>query len=246
MRTMTKTYVILATIAALALCVFFLLPDRHFEDLVFPLNDKSTVFAYNDQIDGGESETTFLKNDSSLNFSCTLGLDTTKSAWCGLLFDISNGKNAEYRNWLFVDSIIFDIEAIGTREILVKVWTFDPDVTNIKNPRTYRLLMKEMPIGKGRRRISLPMEHFYTPDFWYSESNIDPTLNKRHQETVARLEIAPGWNRRRGETFSLKIYSVKAKGVSNIAFGILMIIMLVLMIVAIGRKHSYEKDKVKK
>ena len=239
---MAKTYIILVAIAAVVLGVYFALPDRHFADNVLPLHDGATVFEYDDKSDGGSSEVTFSLADSSLSFSCMLGADTAKSAWCGLLFDLSQGEKAEYRNWTFVDSLIFDLESSGTEEILVKVWTFDPDVTDIKKPRTFRLLMKELPLAKGRQRIAIPFEQFYTPDFWFDDEHVDRTLNRRHQETVARVEIAPGWNHPRGKKFSLKFYAITAQGVSNFAFGVVMFIMLGLMIVAIGRTHSYNKE----
>ena len=239
---MAKTYIILVAIAAVVLGVYFALPDRHFADNVFPLHDGASVFEYDDKSDGGSSEVTFALADSSLSFSCMLGADTAKSAWCGLLFDLSQGEKALYRNWTFVDSLIFELESSGTDEILVKVWTFDPDVTDIKMPRTFRLLMKELPLSKGRQRISIPFEQFYTPDFWFDDEHVDRTLNRRHQETVARVEIAPGWNHPRGKKFSLKFYTITAKGVSNFTFGVVMFIMLGLMIVAIGRTHSYNKE----
>ncbi len=239
---MAKTYIILVAIAAVVLGVYIALPDRHFADNVFPLHDGASVFEYDDKSDGGSSEVTFALTDSSASFSCMLGADTAKSAWCGLLLDLSQGEKAEYRNWTFVDSLIFELESSGTDEILVKVWTFDPDVTDISKPRTFRLLMKEIPLTKGRQRIAFPFEQFYTPDFWYDDEHVDRTLNRRHQETVARVEIAPGWNQPRGKKFSLKFYSITAKGVSNFAFGAVMFIMLGLMIVAIGRTHSYNKE----
>lgn len=241
---MAKTYVILVAIAAVVLGIYFALPDRHFFDNVFPLHDGATVFEYDDKADGGSSEVTFALADSSLSFSCMLGADTAKSAWCGLLFDLSQGDKAEYRNWTFIDSLVFEVESQGTKEILVKVWTFDPDVTDVTKPRTFRLLMKELSLSGGRERISIPFEQFYTPDFWFDDEHVDRTLNRRHQETVARVEIAPGWNQPHGKSFSLKIYSVTAKGVSNFAFGVVMFVMLGLMIVAIGRTHSFHKDKL--
>ena len=241
---MTKTYVIIVAIAAAVIAAYFALPDRHFTDSVFPLHDGATVIEYDDKGDGGSSEVTFELQDSSFSFSCTLGGSEGQSAWCGLLFDISKGKKSDYRNWTFVDSLVFDLESKGTNEILVKVWTYDPDVTDIEKPRTFRLLMKELPLAGGRERIAIALEQFYTPDFWYDDEHVDRKLNRRHQETVARVEIAPGWNHPRGKKFSLKLYSITAKGVSNLAFGILMFIMLGLMIVAIGRSHSFHKDKL--
>lgn len=243
---MAKTYAVLAAIVAVVLGVYFALPNRYFVESVFPLNDGATVIEYDDRSDGGSSEVTFNLKDSLMSFSCALGGDSTRGAWCGLLFDLSKGKVQEYRNWTFVDSLIFDVEAKGTGEVLVKVWTFDPDVTDITKPRSFRLLLKELSLKEGRQRVAVPMEHFYTPEFWYADGKVDPSLNRRHQETVARLELAPGWNQKRGQKFSLTFYEITAKGVSNVAFGAVMFIILGLMIVAIGRKHSLDKKSDEK
>lgn len=242
---MNKTYAVLALIAAVVLGVYNVLPNRYFSESVFPLAAESSVIAYDDLTDGGSSSVEFNLQDSLLDFSCTLGGDSAKAAWCGLLFDLNKagGEEALYRNWTFVDSVVFDMESYGTGEVLVKIWTFDPDVTDPKVAKTFRLLMKELPLTSGRQRVALPMEQFYTPDFWYKDAKVDTTLNRRHQETVARVEIAPGWNQPKGKKFGLKIYSVSAIGVSNLFFGIVLFIMVVLMIIAIGRRHSLHKNE---
>lgn len=238
---MVKTYAILAAIVAVVLGVYFATPDRYFTEAVFPLGSENSVVAYDDKSDGGLSEIEFDLKDSSLDFSCTLGADESRGAWCGLVFDMSHGDKKKFRNWTFVDTLVFDVDAHGTGEVLLKVWTFDPDVTNMEVARSFRLLLKEFPLTEGRQRVAIPMEQFYTPEFWYTDGKIDPTMNRRHQETVARLEIAPGWNQKRGQKFSLKIYEVSAKGVSNFGFGVVLFIILGLTVVAIGRKNSCEK-----
>jgi hypothetical protein len=220
------------------------MPSRYFIDSVFPLHGDASVVAYDDTYDGGSSQVAFTQADSSLSFSCTLGGEEGQSAWCGFVIDLRENGEERYRDWTFVDSVILDLDAEGTDEVLMKIWTYDPDVTDTLKARTFRLLMKEIPLVAGRQRISIPMEQFYTPEFWFNDEHVDKTLNRRHQETVARVEIAPGWNQPHGKSFSLKIYSVTAKGVSNFAFGVVMFVMLGLMIVAIGRTHSFHKDKL--
>jgi hypothetical protein len=239
---MKKTYAILAAIAAAVLIVYSLLPDSYFTESVFPLEENVTVFGYDDLADGGESSVRTDIGDSVLSFSCRLGMDTTKGAWCGLLWNTDPDSAGEYRNWTFVDTLVFDIESHGTKEVLVKVWAFDPDVPDPSKPKTFRLLMKELPLQEGRHRVALPFEQFYTPDFWYEDGKIDRTLNRRHQETVARVEIAPGWNQPRGKEFSLKIYAITAVGVSNFYFGIVLGVFLLLTIVAVGRRHHLKND----
>lgn len=236
---MKKTWFILAVIAVSVLVAYFTLPIRFFTDSVFPLIEKKPVVAYDDKTDGGVSEVFFAQKDSSLKFECALG-DSEKGGWCGLLFDLrlKGEEGLLNRDWSFVDSVIIDLDAHGTSEIIVKLWTLDPEVTDTNVARSYRLLMKEIPLVEGRQRISVPIEQFYTPQFWYSDNHVDTSLVDRHQDAVVRLEIAPGWNQKRGQKFSLAIYNVAAKGLSNAVFGGVLFIMLILTIVAVGRRHS--------
>lgn len=238
---MAKTYAVLAVVVAVVLGVYFALPNRYFVENVFPLTEGVTVDAYDDKADGGSSDIEFAVADSLLDFSCALGADTTRGAWCGLVFDVSQGEKGKYRNWTFVDSVVLDVESHGTKEVLVKIWAYDPDITKPENPRSFRLLLKEFSLQDGRQRIAIPMEHFYTPDFWYTDGKVDPAMNRRHQESIARVEITSGWNQNRGQKYSLTIHEMTVKGVSNFAFGVVLFIILGLTVVAIGRKNSCEK-----
>ena len=147
---MKKTYAVLAIVAAAILVAYALLPDRSFSEVVFPLSEGVTLDKYDDRLDGGSSEAFMELRDSSVDFSCVLGTDTSKSAWCGLLWNFDPQGDKNYRNWTFVDSLVFDIDVKGTDEILVKVWTFDPDVTDIEKAATFKLLLKEIPVKAGR------------------------------------------------------------------------------------------------
>ena len=239
---MKKTYIILSAIAAVVLLAYLLLPKVTFEEAVFPLEKGVSLLAYDDQGDGGMSKIEFNQSGNELSFQCTLGADTTLAAWCGLLWNFDPDSAKLYRNWSLVDSLIFDMDVQGTQEVLVKLWTYDPDITDIKKAKTFRLLMKELPLQKGRNRIAIPMEQLYTPDFWYEDVKTETGNKHTHLETTARLEIAPGWNQARCKTFSLKIHSIKAFGTSNFGFGIVLFVFVVLTIIAVGRRHQLKDD----
>ena len=239
---MTKTYLIIIAIAVAVIVGYFLMPSRYFVDSVFPLSSDASVAAYDDTYDGGASQVTLAQADSSLSFSCSLGGAEGQSAWCGFVIDLREKSEKRYRDWTFVDSVIFDLDVKGTDEVLAKIWAYDPDVTDTLKARTFRLLMKEIPLVEGRQRISIPMEQFYTPEFWFNDEHVDAALVDRHQETVARIEIAPGWNHPRGKKFSLVVHEIAVKGLSNFSFGVVLFILIGLMIVAIGRTHSYNKE----
>lgn len=239
---MRKTYTILGCIAVLVLVVYSLMPDSFFVESVFPLEEGVDVLHYDDRTDGGFSNATLLKSESSMKFECTLGADTTVPAWCGMLWNFDPDTLKAFRNWTFVDSLVLDVETSGTKEILVKLWAFDPDVTDLKKPRSFRLLMKEVAVAGGRERIVIPMEQFYTPDFWFDGEHVDRDLKSRHQETMARVEIAPGWSQPRGETFTIVFYGVSAKGLSNFWFGVVLFAFLGITIVAVGFRHRKKNE----
>ena len=171
---MKKTYAVLAVVAIAILAIYFLLPDRNFSEVVFPAPEGTAFDKYDDKSDGGSSEAALSIKDSTAKFTCTLGADTAAPAWCGLLWNFDPEGNKDYRNWTFVDTIFLDLEATGTTQLLLKVWTFDPDVTDIGKSETFKLLLKEVPVRAGRQKIALPMEELYTPDFWYGNAGVDP------------------------------------------------------------------------
>lgn len=234
---MTKTYSILGIVVAIILGVYFALPDQRFFDSAFPMKDGVSVMGYDDQYDGGSSQIEFSAGDTTLDFSCTLGTDTSKSSWCGVLFQLGDVANKDFRKWNFVDSVILDIEASGTKEILLKMWTFDPDVTQLDKPNSFRLLLKEIPLVEGHQRIAIPMEDFYTPEFWFEEFGEKSARNRRSLESTARLEITSGWNHPRGQKYSLRVHEISVTGISNLYFGITLGLIVLVIVAAIGLRH---------
>lgn len=243
---MKKTYALLALIAIAILVAYALLPDRSFKEDLLPVPEGVTLDGYDDRSDGGASEASLSVNGGEAEFSCMLGADSVKFAWCGLLWNLDPQGEENYRNWTFVDTVFVDVEARGISEVIVKVWTFDPDVTDIGKPATFKLLLKEVPVKEGRQRVAVPMEEFYTPDFWYETAQVSKEYNKRHQEKVARVEIVPGWNHPRGKKFTLKLYEVSFWGISNLYFGIVLVSFILLTIAAVGLRHKTGNDESKK
>ena len=243
---MKKSYTILAIIAFIVIVVYVALPKKQFSEIVFPLGEGTKAFAYDDNFDGGESVVLFNLSDSMAHFQCALGVDEKKPTWCGLVFDFDPAGEKKFHNWTNVDSIRLDIEVSGTNEINMKIWAYDPDVTVLGKPNTFRLLLKEIPVKPGRNKIAIPFEYFYVPDFWYDDLGVKRSLNRLHHESIARVEITSGWKHPRGKKYILNVREISALGVSNTAYGIFLFIFLGLMIVAIGRRHPVKEYNEKK
>jgi hypothetical protein len=243
---MKKSYTILAIIAIIVVAIYVMLPKERFAETVFPLGDGAKVSAFDDNAYGGTSLVSFEASDSLAAFQCTLGADEKKSAWCGMFFDFDPTREKNFHNWKNVDTLYLDVDVAGTDEILVKVWTFDPDITDMQRPETFKLLLKEVPVKPGRNQIAVPFEHFYIPDFWYNDLGVKRSMSRMHHESVARVEISAGWKQPRGKKFVVNVRNVFASGVSNTAYGIFLFMILGLMIVAIGRRHpvkEYDENK---
>jgi len=242
---MKKSYTILAIIAIVVIAVYALLPEKRFAENVFPLGEGTGASAYDDKSDGGSSLVLWSLTDSLAQFQCSLGMDEKKAAWCGFVLDLDPVGEKKFHNWTFVDSVHLDIDVSGTDEVIIKVWTFDPDVTDLKNHSSYRLLLKEVPVKPGRNRIAIPFEQFYIPDFWYDNLGVKRSLNRPHHESVARVEFSAGWKQPRGKNFVINVREVSVTGVSNAPYGVVLFIFLGLMIVAIGRKHPVKEPDEK-
>jgi hypothetical protein len=120
----------------------------------------------------------------------------------------------------------------------MKIWTYDPDVTDDSKKLTFRQLIKEVPVSEEMQRIAIPMEQFYVPDYWFEQTGAKKDLTQRHLESVARVEIAPGWKTPRDKPFTLKIHRIEVRGVSNLTLGILLGVLLFVAILAIGGKKK--------
>jgi len=231
---MKNLYLLLGGLSALALIIYALVPNREFKESLYPISESTIVSTYDDQSDGGNSVAQLSIVDSVLLFNCKLHNDSTKPAWCGLIWNLNSQNKNNYRNWTFVDSLILDITSQNINEIIIKVWTYDPDVTDPSKVNSFRPLIKEWPLKGGEERLAIPMSELYVPTFWFQQNNVNKKLKQRHQESVARFEIAPGWKVARDSEFSISIKSINVKGISNLAFGVILFFFLVIISIAIG------------
>ena len=242
---MKKSYTILGIIAILVLVIYNALPEKRFAENVFPVGEGVKVSAYDDNSAGGTSVVQFGASDSLATFQCALSAEEKKPAWYGLVFDFDPSGEKKFHNWTFVDTIHLEFDVSGTDEVNLKVWAFDPDVTQLERPETYRLLLKEIPVKPGHNKVDVPFEQFYIPDFWYSDLGVKRSLNRPHHESIARVEISAGWKQPRGKNFVVNVREISATGVSNAPSSIVIFIFLGLMIVAIGRRHPVKESNEK-
>lgn len=238
---MKKSYTILGIIAVIIVAIYVMIPKERFAENVFPLGDGTKAFAYDDNADGGTSVVRFASSDSLASFQCAMGVDEKKPTWCGLVFDFDPKGEKNYHNWKNVDTLYLNMDVSGTDEVNVKVWSYDPDVTDLSNPSSFKMLLKEVPVKAGNNKVAIPFEQLYIPDFWYDNLGVKRSRNNPHHENIARVEISAGWKQPRGKNFVVNVRGISVSGVSNKAYGIFLFMILGLMVVAIGRSHPVKE-----
>ena len=208
---MAKRFAVLSVAIVLIFVAYAFIPKREFSIGVFPLRPGESLNVYDDVSDGGSSLAVMNVSDSALDFRCTLGTDSSKDAWCGLIWNFDENSEDHFENWSLVDSIALDVTASVSGEIIVKVWTFDPDVTDKDSLHTFRQMLKEIPLQKGINHVVIPFDELYVPEFWYKQTGAEKDLVQRHKEHVARFEITPGWNAKRGEPMYFRFEKIFVK-----------------------------------
>ncbi len=234
---MAKRIAILSVAVVCIFIAYVFVPKREFSISIFPLRADEAVMVYDDVADGGNSVSKMTVSDSALEFECTLGADASRNAWCGIIWTFAGNspeRKWRYENWSLVDSVLLRVYSETASEIVVKVWTFDPDVTNRDSLHTFRQMLKEVPLEKGDNRISIAFDEFYVPDFWYAQTGADRDLAQRHKEHVARFEITPGWKAKRGVPMKLRIQAISAKGTGTIELAAFLFVSVLIVVVALG------------
>ena len=76
----------------------------------------------------------------------------------------------------------------------------------------------------------------------YSAAMVEDTFDIEGFQVIANMTASGGTC---SKTFSLKIHSIKAIGISNFSFGVVLFIFVVLTIVAVGRRHQLKDESEK-
>lgn len=176
----------------------------------------------------GNSSIRISQVDSTLHMDMTLLAPEGKDAWAGV------GWYLQDANWLFMDTLFIRIRGTGFSEAQLKLLTFDPDHTVPTDRATYRQVLKEIAIRSEWQLIAIPTDHFYVPDWWYTQQNVSRKLDSKHLEKVYRLDLQPAANSPRNAPMTMDVQVLNAFGTSSRNLAILLGYWLVLMTVAIG------------
>jgi len=165
-------------------------------------------------------------------FKCSLLYET---GTCGMGFSFD-----EKKNWNLMDYLVLDMQSSANfKELIVSVQTYDPGHTKSGDRSSLKPVMKELELT-GKKRYYIPMDQFYTPDYWFEQQRVRNTNNPKRFSIVAGLELFAGWKNTPNTELELKIEGVCVEGHSNVPFVILVayIGILIMAAISIRTKHT--------
>jgi len=159
-------------------------------------------------------------------FKCSL---SKEGGHCGMGFSFN-----ETENWNLMDFLVIDIQSSADfKELIVQILTIDTR-TKENDRSTMMPMIKELKLEQNKRRYSIPMEHFYTPDYWFEQQKVRDTHKSKRFSFVAGMEVYSGWKNKTDKPLELKIEGMCLEGVSNTRFVILVIYIGILIATAIS------------
>jgi len=168
----------------------------------------------------------FFIETESFAFKCNLPNENEN---CGI------GFSFDAKNWNLMDSIVLEFESSPNfKELVVQILTFDPDYTDLDDRSTMKPFIKELNLSPGNKRYSIPMEHFYVPDYWFTQQNAKNRHNPKKFFAVTGMDIFSAWKNPANTELELKIGNICVTGASNIPFVILIIYIGILIAIAIS------------
>jgi hypothetical protein len=159
-------------------------------------------------------------------FKCSL---SNENGHCGMGFSFS-----ENDNWNLMDFIFIDLQSSADfEELIVQILTIDPH-TKTGDRSTMKPLIKELKLEPNKKRYSIAMEHFYTPDYWFEQQKARNTHNAKRFSAVTGMEMFSGWKNKTDKPLELKIEGICLEGADNMRFVILVIYIGILIATAIS------------
>jgi hypothetical protein len=211
---------ILLFLGIAGIIAYFLYPkDKEAECLE---KDSLDFYPYGDSANG----MVFLEIEPCA-FKCELSRENGNCGF-GFFFD-------DYENWNLMDFLVLEIETSENfKELIVQILTFDPSHTKREDRSTMKPMLKELKLNPNKKRYSIAMGDFYTPDYWFEQQGVKNYYNPKRFSYVSGIEMFAGWKNEPYKDLKLKTESICLEGVSNVPFVILVIYIGILIATAIS------------
>lgn len=152
----------------------------------FPGNP-SHWYAFDDNSSGGDSKITQpVITDSSVMLVFQLRKKEFLWPYVGLGRTVNENG---FKGYNPDDSLIMEMSSNRKGRILLKLSTFDPELTKPGKPLTYRILEKQVTVTSALRRIAIPLKEFNVADWWKQQNEISPEDNSLYLDSLCYVEV---------------------------------------------------------
>lgn len=219
------------------LCYKLLPPATH-DQPILPLVNSSNFSSFTDMYSGGQSTLQLADAPDQIQAQIQFTAPESQAPYVGFRWDLEKAQKKK-ANWTFMDSIVLDFEAQNISKIQLQLQTFDPDISKPNQPETYKTLIKDIFLDQSdHHHLSVPLESFYIPDWWFKAQQASLKYDSKHFEQVTRIELLLFNSQSSSQPSRFYLTRLTAHGRTNRNLGLLLLGFIVLVMIAIGLKDK--------
>ncbi|MFW6254792.1 MAG: helix-turn-helix domain-containing protein [Chitinivibrionales bacterium] len=166
--------------------VFFISADSAH---LFDLKDLSWS-AFNDSADSGNSESQgLIVSDQKMTWSFSL---RDNAAWpyigaCAI-FQLPDSTRGAWKTYSEDDTLVVIMRSNRRGPVIIQLCTFDPHVTQLDDPVSFRVLQSPVTVSTSFQRISIPLNSFTVAQWWKQRYEVAPEDNNLFLDSICMVE----------------------------------------------------------
>jgi AraC-like DNA-binding protein len=174
---------------------------------IYPNISKDKIEVFDDQNAGGNSSLDLVHiDDSIITIDYTLK-NKIPYPFAGIKLVIKG--NSLYKDLSSYDHFSIDIETGSKQDLNIFLHTYIPRFTTESNALSYRYLAKTVKSQQLREHITIPVQSFTVPTWWYVANNIpDDSLPNETFDKVAEIIIENGYTYDLNTSYSLTLHKI--------------------------------------
>lgn len=173
----------------------------------------SSWSTFDDSVNNGGSRTLKLTvSDSGLEWIFTLDRG---AMWpyigVSSQLQIPESNGSKWQSFDADDSLVMEISSNREGPVLVQLSSFDPKITKLDNPISFRVLESGVTVTEKVRRIAIPLHQFRVANWWKTQFKVPPEDHELFLDSVCTVEWVFNDSTRFGQVDTFRIHSFQLK-----------------------------------
>lgn len=166
---------------------------------------------FTDSLSGGHSINPGIAySDSAIQWITELRSGNFQWPYTGIIRDVRSGQC----RCTDLDTLVLEVKSTYEGNADLLLCTFDPGITKVENPLSYRNLKYTFKITQEKNRIFIPLKEFKVAGWWKVQNNVSLEDNRKFLDSLCFIELIVNDKKRINHTDTISIFQfyIKSKG----------------------------------